>query len=31
MHFVTIFLQFTRFRKSDGNDIILGSGHIGKE
>ena len=26
MYFVTIFLQFTGFRKSVGNDNILGSG-----
>ena len=31
MHFVTNFLQFTGFRKSDGCGKILGSGQIGKE
>ena len=31
MHFVTNCLQFTGFRKSGGNDNILGSGQIGKE
>ncbi len=31
MHFVTIFLQFTGFRKSGGYGKILGSGQIGKE
>jgi hypothetical protein len=31
MHFVTNFLQFTGFRKSDGYGKILGSGQIGKE
>ena len=31
MHFVTNFLQFTGFRKSDRNGKILRSGQIGKE